>query len=530
MKKKTIIIIALAVVLLSAAAIFLLPMVTGGGQPVDVLPVAQLNVGWYGGSEFAYGMIVTEMSQQVLHDAALSIKEILVRPGDFVKVGDPLIHYDVTLTEIQMQLKQVEIRQKELEIKQRNKNLKTLQSGKLPASSSFFAPASLSQPHTAPLSGRALRLGAAAPAPVPIDATAHPYDGDGTEATPYLYLCPAGSLVTQDFVTAQLNLAVSETRDVHVKLETREGDALDGALLYTFVMVFHPDGTFDLTVSLPSDIPEPLPEPTPEPEPLPPPGPSKEQLADMIAQVKKQLRDDELALRQAQMDLKKLEAQGADGIIKSTVNGTVKKVGDPATLSNQEVLIDVTGGNGYYVDGYIGEISLAQVSLGMALNVRSYNTNTTYTGRVVEIGDVPYTTMYGENNNYNTSGYRIKIAIDAPGVEFMPYEGVSLSLMGQTTDPSAVMGLCLERAYVREKDGVSFVYAVRDGVLRRQDVSTGRSMWNAVEIVSGLTMEDYIAFPYGKDVREGAPIKMPEGYEGSPGRVPGRMPGVIIKG
>ena len=47
-----------------------------------------------------------------------------------------------------------------------------------------------------------------------------------------------------------------------------------------------------------------------------------------------------------------------------------------------------------------------------------------------------------------------------------------------------------------------------DGKLKKQQVVTGRRISGyAIEIVSGLTQDDRIAFPYGKDVVEGAATK-----------------------
>ena len=44
---------------------------------------------------------------------------------------------------------------------------------------------------------------------------------------------------------------------------------------------------------------------------------------------------------------------------------------------------------------------------------------------------------------------------------------------------------------------------------KKQSVKTGKSLWGSyVEIKSGLTNDDYIAFPYG--VREGEKTKVSE--------------------
>ena len=57
-------------------------------------------------------------------------------------------------------------------------------------------------------------------------------------------------------------------------------------------------------------------------------------------------------------------------------------------------------------------------------------------------------------------------------------------------------------------------FVARDGKLRQEKVETGRVMYGYVELVgSGLTGEDYIAFPYNKDVRDGAPVKLPNADE-----------------
>ena len=47
-----------------------------------------------------------------------------------------------------------------------------------------------------------------------------------------------------------------------------------------------------------------------------------------------------------------------------------------------------------------------------------------------------------------------------------------------------------------------------DGLLEKRYVTTGKSLWGSyTEILSGLTAEDLIAFPYGKAVKEGAPTQ-----------------------
>ena len=47
--------------------------------------------------------------------------------------------------------------------------------------------------------------------------------------------------------------------------------------------------------------------------------------------------------------------------------------------------------------------------------------------------------------------------------------------------------------------------------LVKQYVKTGKTLYgSSVEIVSGLTKEDKIAFPYGKSAKEGVKVKTTE--------------------
>ncbi len=70
-------------------------------------------------------------------------------------------------------------------------------------------------------------------------------------------------------------------------------------------------------------------------------------------------------------------------------------------------------------------------------------------------------------------------------------------------------GICISKAYIRQDDGGKYVMkAGGDGRLVKQYVKTGRILWgDSTEIVEGLTMEDRIAFPYGKAAKEGVKVK-----------------------
>ena len=67
-------------------------------------------------------------------------------------------------------------------------------------------------------------------------------------------------------------------------------------------------------------------------------------------------------------------------------------------------------------------------------------------------------------------------------------------------------GFYLENQFIRTENGRSFVYLRnKDGRLEQRTVQTGRDLYGAyTEIRGGISMDDYVAFPYGKDVEDGA--------------------------
>ena len=64
----------------------------------------------------------------------------------------------------------------------------------------------------------------------------------------------------------------------------------------------------------------------------------------------------------------------------------------------------------------------------------------------------------------------------------------------------------LQKFLIRSENGRNYVYKRgEDGLLVKQYITTGKILWNELyEIRGGLSMDDYVAFPYGRDVVDGA--------------------------
>ena len=60
--------------------------------------------------------------------------------------------------------------------------------------------------------------------------------------------------------------------------------------------------------------------------------------------------------------------------------------------------------------------------------------------------------------------------------------------------------------FIRTENGRSYVFVENsEGMLERRDIVTGGSLWGSyTEVLSGLTEDDHVAFPYGRSVKPGA--------------------------
>lgn len=235
---------------------------------------------------------------------------------------------------------------------------------------------------------------------------------------------------------------------------------------------------------------------------------TKEEIQKMKQDKEKELRQLDLDLRQAQLNVRKLTGDMKNQSITSTINGIVKSVGDPDNPDNGngDPFIQVVSSDGLYVQGNLSELMLDQVQEGQIVFGYGYESGVSFQAEIREVSLYP-----ASNNNYwgggnsNVSYYPFIAYIeDAAGLK--NYEGVDLNLQLQnqgTGDGSE--SVYLSKAFIRSEDGIDYV--MKDdgnGRLIRQEVQLGQLSYGSYEILSGLTLEDKVAFPYGKAVKEGA--------------------------
>lgn len=247
---------------------------------------------------------------------------------------------------------------------------------------------------------------------------------------------------------------------------------------------------------------------------------SQDEIKQLVTEKEQEIAKLQTQRKQAQLDMTKLQKEIDGSVVTSSVNGVVKTAVDPASensgIESGQPFIVVQSEEGLYLTGTIDEMQLNHVSVGQNITANSYMSGSTFTAEITEISDYPTENQMGWSENANLSYYPFKAYIeDADGLT--NGENVDIMMDSLNADPDAADTLYLLKAYIRQDDdGSSYVY-VRDDQqkLKKQTVITGKSLYSSyTEIKEGLTINDYIAFPYGKNLKDGVKTK-----EGSPDNI-----------
>ena len=394
---------------------------------------------------------------------------------------------------------------------------------------------------------------------------AKPYKGDGTKEEPYRYLCKEGVLVQGAFLNQLAGFTTKDETEEkaakHCILEVRTGDKPDGVLLaaiylngekikepleagkwyktslgkYDVVLddnknqgedkpdnnkadnkadnseeqdpsnKWNPDENPDEEIQNPSDeFLEDMEFTEAVPQEAIIDGYTKEEKEKAITETNAEIRTVKLDIKSSDLKIAQIEKELENQEVKSTINGVVKKVGDKDKGQvDGEAFLEIQSTQGIYVKGMVDEYQREKLKVGSQISGTAYESGVSFEAEVKEISTYPVSSNYSNSNNSALSYYSFTAYIqDVQGLKNQ--ESVSMELPAEEMDAS---GIYLNREYVREKDGEDFVYKEENGRLVKQPVKTGKIFYGMVEIKSGITEEDFIAFPYGKKVKEGASVK-----------------------
>ena len=232
----------------------------------------------------------------------------------------------------------------------------------------------------------------------------------------------------------------------------------------------------------------------------------KEELIKMIRDKNKEIAQMDTSIKLAKVNLEKVKKEVGSDTVYSELEGTVKAVRDPNSgdFTGSEAVVEVSGGGGYYIDGALSELELGTVSVGGTVQVNSWMTGASCQGEIVEISDYPTDNANSwSDGNSNVSYYPFKVFVPE---EANLQEGDWVEMSYQNTAGDDGNTMYLESMFIRSENGKSYVMARgENGKLEKRWVQTGRNLWGSyTQIRGGLTVDDFVAFPYGRNAVEGA--------------------------
>ena len=459
-------------------------------EPVEVVPVSYYSSFFGGMMQYYDGSVTADNLQSVYPSDTQTVTEIFVTEGQTVKAGDPLLSYDTTLSEIQLERQRIQVQQAELDLQNAQKELQRINAMK-----PYVPPPVIEPPIEAPTE--------------PLEpAEELPYfmGGSGTQELPYRWLWADGLTYDESFITSMLSGS-----EVWIAFEVREQNATEGALLNRWGLHVTATALEEGSHALRYAFFVPEDPPTDEEENGDAPGNvwvdnssgyTSAEIAQMRAAKQKEIRDLDVAYRIAQVEYDRMLDEAENGVVYAKVDGTVIRLNDAETaMMEGSPILTVSGGGGLYVNVAIGEYDRETYPVGTEVTISSWmNYGMEITGTVVSISDIPTTGYYYGGGNSNVSLYTATVAV-APDAGLQEGEYVSVEFGAQTDDEV----FYLDNMYLRTENGRTYVYKRgADGKLEKTYVTTGDSYWGYTAILTGLSLDDYVAFPYGNDVKDGA--------------------------
>lgn len=481
----------------------------------NVQTVESLN--WfYGGNEMtSYGMVTNDYRQDVMLLDEQAISEVYVEEGQEVKAGDPLMAYDMTLTNLQLEMQELEVEntknqlvlaQKELEKLKKETPVPDVPAMPVPE------PEPMPQMPSAQIDNKS---GAFHYLSGDTDTKKAKVKGKGTPEDPYVIYCMPGCYVEGGY----LNHLAAQEKPVFVRLQIINPKTEEPKKkLYWDIssqsfggMVFDALARWSVETKSPMEETDDLinddfaEEDFGEDTWEEPKGYTAAELAAAIKQAEKNIKDLDLERRKAELQLEQMKKLTEDGTVLAELDGVVKTVEDKENPPQDgSAFITVSGSEGLYVTGSLSELQLGEVGIGQTVYANSWESGTSFEAVIQEISPYPTTSNNGwGEGNPNVSYYPYTAYIEnTEGLKNGEYVELTMTAAFSQEDTTAIY---LQKAYIREEDGRSYVLmADENNRLKKQYVETGRTIYGeAVEIKAGLQKEDRIAFPYGKTAREG---------------------------
>ena len=480
--------------------------------PVSVYAVDMISYkGQTNGVAESYGVVTADQVQTIYVSDTQRVTRIYVYDGQQVRKGDLLYTYDTTLTDLQLERKDLSIQQMEVNLKTARADLKKLNAMK---------PMVVTTPPVSEV-GKS-------PANQAMLGTV--YDGKGTAAKPYLFWMVDGAELTQDMVWELF--ALEGKTDIFVVFQSVTGDKTNAEFTREFGVQFtakfvQPEQPAETTPS--EDAEQNQPEASEPTESAPAvesvrtytmrffnpngeengtqidwnSGYTQSELTAMREQKAEEIRELEFSIRIGKAELEIMRKEASDGNVFAEFDGVVVSVLNPSSAKTLgQPIIKVTGGGGYYVEGTVSENERDTMQVGLRVTVNSWGTGDSYSGTVAWVGQYPVEEENVYNGETGVTYYPYRVFVDE-GANLK--EGTYVSMICHSSQSGSSV-LYVENAFLVNEGRNTFAYVRNSsGLLEKRYLTVGVSTDGyATPVYEGLREADYIAFPYDKNLREGA--------------------------
>ena len=217
------------------------------------------------------------------------------------------------------------------------------------------------------------------------------------------------------------------------------------------------------------------------------------------------MKEAELKIKTKEKEVEQAATLLENSTVVSPVDGRIQNINESGTNNQGEpaAYITIQEVGSYRVKGVLGELQRGGIQEGDRVTMASrINESETWSGTVALV-DYENPTQgsdmdryYGMATDEMTASSKYPFYVDLDSTEgLMLGQHLYIRLETEEGQPA---GIPIGSAFVcYAEDGSAFVWAEAKGKLEKRPVTLGEynSMTDAQEILSGITMEDYLAFP-----------------------------------
>ncbi len=466
--RKKIVVALFGVVVVFGAFIGIIYGISNSNQTdVLVVPVSDADYGKDDDYENTVdGVISTGSSQKVNYDPGKPVKEFKVKKGDRVKKGDILIAYDTTQKSAELEQKTLDARSVELELQRAQEEKNRLNS--------------VRQTTVGELEAEEEAARAAAEEAERIANGEPPVEEEEEE-----------------------NADGEEEADD----EPEEPEPEDPALQE--VVFVAPDGETFSTVELRK---------------------AKLEIENNLRSLTTDMAEAnaELAAAQKAVD-ESVERATLDGVV-SMIDESVVGVGivsldqpadqqPAAAISEGAQILQVSTFEGMFVNSAINEWMTGRIKTGSTIYVRNWDNDKVYPAKVVMISKYASDAAKSQFSTEDSmdSYYPLTALIEQDNVKFSDGDNAEVSFVKpddyvqsedeKDEEEDDEYPIYLYKAFVVSEGNDRFVYKEdKEGKLKKQKIDVEGQETDTYIVNGGISSEDYIAFPFGDNIREGANV------------------------